>query len=253
MTAGIAGRVALVTGAAQGIGAEVARTLAGHSATVALADLSDAAPVAKELDARAYTVDVRDTASVETLVEAVERDLGPIGLLVNVAGVLRVGRLTELTDEDWAAVFDVNTHGVFRVCRAVGRRMARRRSGTIVTVGSNAGGVPRMAMGAYAASKAATAHLMRCLGLELAGAGVRCNVVAPGSTDTAMQRSLWTDDHGAEAVVRGDPAQFKVGIPLGRLAQPRDIADAVAFLASDAARHITMQVLDVDGGAALRV
>lgn len=253
MTAGIAGRVALVTGAAQGIGAEVARTLAGHGATVALADLSDAAPVAKELDARAYTVDVRDTASVETLVEAVERDLGPIGLLVNVAGVLRVGRLTELTDEDWAAVFDVNTHGVFRVCRAVGRRMAQRRSGTIVTVGSNAGGVPRMAMGAYAASKAATAHLMRCLGLELAGAGVRCNVVAPGSTDTAMQRSLWTDDHGAEAVVRGDPAQFKVGIPLGRLAQPRDIADAVAFLASDAARHITMQVLDVDGGAALRV
>ncbi|NEE57327.1 SDR family oxidoreductase, partial [Streptomyces sp. SID8455] len=92
----------------------------------------------------------------------------------------------------------------------------------------------------------------KCLGLELARSGVRCNVVAPGSTDTAMQRALWTDP-GAEArVIDGDPSTYRTGIPLGRIAEPADIADAVAFLASDRARHITLQELYVDGGATLR-
>lgn len=92
----------------------------------------------------------------------------------------------------------------------------------------------------------------KCLGLELARSGVRCNIVAPGSTDTAMQRALWTDP-GAEArVIDGDPSTYRTGIPLGRIAEPADIADAVAFLASDRARHITLQELYVDGGATLR-
>jgi 2,3-dihydro-2,3-dihydroxybenzoate dehydrogenase len=106
-------------------------------------------------------------------------------------------------------------------------------------------------MAAYAASKAATAQFTRCLGLELSRYGIRCNVVAPGSTDTEMQRSLWTSADGASAVVAGSGEAFRVGIPLGRLAEPADIADAVLFLASDRARYITMQVLCVDGGAGL--
>lgn len=107
-------------------------------------------------------------------------------------------------------------------------------------------------MAAYAASKAATAMFVRCLGLELARSGVRCNLVSPGSTDTEMQRSLWRDDAAEQRVVDGDPASYRVGIPLGRIADPEDIAEAVVFLAGDRARHITMQDLYVDGGATLR-
>jgi 2,3-dihydro-2,3-dihydroxybenzoate dehydrogenase len=259
VNSGIEGRVAVVTGAAQGIGAAVARALAGAGAAVAAVDVNPAGVrrVASELAAaghraRAFVADVRDSAAVDAMVARVEAELGPIGILVNVAGVLRMGAVTELTDEDWAAVFDVNTGGVFRLCRAVARRMLARRAGVIVTVGSNAAGVPRVRMAAYAAAKAATSHFMRCLGLELAASGIRCNVVSPGSTDTPMQQAMWTDGVDAAAVVRGSLASYKVGIPLGRLARPEDVAAAVTFLASDQARHITMQDLYVDGGAALR-
>jgi len=111
-------------------------------------------------------------------------------------------------------------------------------------------------MAAYAASKAAATMFTRCLGLELAEFGIRCNIVSPGSTDTDMQRALWPDDRSeAEAVagvVRGSLPDFRVGIPLGRLAAPADIADAVLFLVSEQARHITMHDLYVDGGATLR-
>jgi 2,3-dihydro-2,3-dihydroxybenzoate dehydrogenase len=92
----------------------------------------------------------------------------------------------------------------------------------------------------------------RCLGLELARDGVRCNVVAPGSTDTPMQRALWTEEDGARPVIEGVPGEYRTGIPLGRIADPEDVAEAVAFLLSDAARHITLQTLYVDGGATLR-
>ncbi|MEU4804692.1 2,3-dihydro-2,3-dihydroxybenzoate dehydrogenase [Actinosynnema sp. NPDC023587] len=239
---GIAGAVALVTGAGQGIGAAVAAALAAEGALVADADLKGAA----------HQVDVSDVDGVNALVDQVERTLGPIGILVNVAGVLHPGRVLDTTDEDWRRTFAVNTDGVFHVSRAVARRMVPRREGVIVTVGSNASGVPRTGMAAYAASKAATTMLTRCLGLELAEHGIRCNVVSPGSTDTAMQRSLWTDDNGPSRVIAGDPASFRVGIPLGRIADPADVADAVLFLVSGQARHITMQNLYVDGGATLR-
>jgi 2,3-dihydro-2,3-dihydroxybenzoate dehydrogenase len=124
-----------------------------------------------------------------------------------------------------------------------------RGAGAIITVSSNAGGVPRTNMAAYAASKAAATMFTRCLGLELARSGIRCNVVSPGSTGTAMQQVLGA---APEAVIAGDPGSYRVGIPLGRIADPADIADAVVFLASDQARHITMQDLYVDGGATLR-
>lgn len=256
---GVAGRVALVTGAGQGIGEAVAHALGRQGAEVAVVDSNSdqAERVAADLSAagcraRDYMVDVRDSATVDTLVKRVEHELGPIGILVNVAGVLRVGPVLECSDEDWETVLSINAAGVFYACRAVARRMVERRSGVIVTVASNAAGVARMNMAAYAASKAASTLFTKCLGLELAAYGVRCNVVCPGSTDTEMQRSLWKDGNGAEAVIAGAPEAFKVGVPLGRIAQPSDVADAVLFLVSDRARHITMQDLYVDGGAALR-
>lgn len=244
------GRVALVTGTAQGIGAATAHALAAQGLQVAAADLQPQTPAHPRL--HPFRLDVTDPLAVERVVEEVEARLGPVEYLVNVAGLLRMGRLTHLSDEDWHHTFAVNTHGPFYLGRALGRRMGERGGGAIVTVGSNAAQVPRVEMGAYAASKAATAHLMRCLGLELAPLGVRCNLVSPGSTDTTMQRQLWTDgEAGEQASIRGSPEQYRLGIPLGKIAQPEDIAQAVLFLLSDQAHHITLQDLTVDGGATL--
>jgi 2,3-dihydro-2,3-dihydroxybenzoate dehydrogenase len=258
-TPGIAGAVAVVTGGARGIGAAVARALAAQGAHVAALDV-DAAGVRATTGGlpgpgrhRAYPLDVVDAARVAASVEAIEEDLGPIGILVNVAGILRPAPVLTLADEDWDATFAVNVTAVMRLSRAVARRMVPRGTGTIVTVGSNAGVVPRMGMAAYASSKAAVVHFTRCLGLELAAHGIRCNVVSPGSTDTPMQRAAFADADTGRTAIEGDLATYRVGIPLGRIADPEDIADAVAFLASDRARHITMQDLCVDGGATLRV
>ncbi|MDI5981761.1 2,3-dihydro-2,3-dihydroxybenzoate dehydrogenase [Amycolatopsis magusensis] len=256
MEDGIRGGVAVVTGAGRGIGAAVAGGYQRAGAAVAALDLDadGLTRVAAGADGRIvpFTLDVTDSAAVADVVDRVERELGPITIGVPVAGVLRPGSVCETSDEDWAATFAVNTTGVFTLLREISRRMVPRGEGALVTVGSNAAGVPRMGMAAYAASKAATTMLTRCLGLELAGSGIRCNVVSPGSTDTDMQRLLWTDENGAARVIAGDPAQFRAGIPLGRIADPADIADAVLFLASARARHITMQNLYVDGGATLR-
>lgn len=258
--AGIRGKIALVTGAAQGIGEAVARALAAHGAIVAAVDrnASGLAALAADPDAsatdgriEAYPVDVSDSVAVEAVVERIERELGPIGILVNVAGILRPGPVDTLDDDDWAATFAVNASGVFYVSRAAAKRMKPRRAGSIVTVGSNAANTPRVGMAAYAASKAAATMFTKCLGLELAPYGIRCNTVSPGSTDTDMQRSLWTDENGAQAVVAGSPNAFRLGIPLGKIAAPADIADAVLFMASERARHITMHDLRVDGGATL--
>jgi len=250
-------RVALVTGAAQGIGAAVARALADEAVIAAVDTNAEGLSSlvtelhAKGLQAAAFPANVSDVTTVEATVERIEQELGPIEVLTNVAGVLRPGPILSYSDEDWAFTFSVNTLGVFQVSRAVARRMVPRRRGAIVTVGSNAAAVPRMQMAAYAASKAASSMFTKCLGLELAPHGIRCNVVSPGSTDTAMQRALWPDEHGAQAVIAGSPEAYRLGIPLQRIASPEDIASAVRFLVSDAARHITLHDLRVDGGATL--
>ncbi|RSM79778.1 2,3-dihydro-2,3-dihydroxybenzoate dehydrogenase [Amycolatopsis sp. WAC 01375] len=246
---GIEGKVALVTGGARGIGAAVVDGLVGAGAIVAAVDLTEGP---SRDGVTSFVADVGDPAAVARVVDDIERELGPIGIGASVAGVLKPGSVCETSDEDWAATFAVNSTGVFTVLREISRRMLPRRSGVLVTVGSNAAGVPRAGMAAYAASKAAATMLTRCLGLELAGSGIRCNIVSPGSTDTEMQRLLWTDENGADLVIAGNLEQYRVGIPLGRIAEPADIADAVLFLASDRARHITMQNLYVDGGATLR-
>ncbi|WP_320776375.1 2,3-dihydro-2,3-dihydroxybenzoate dehydrogenase [Streptomyces sp. CRN 30] len=257
--AGLQGRRALVTGAGRGIGAAVVRALVEEGVRVVATDLDGAhvEELAGELGERvtARRLDVTDAAAVQAVVDETETELGPLDIAVNVAGILRDAPVAELTDADWAAHFAVNTTGVFHVSRAVSRPMAERGRGSIVTVASNAGGIPRANFAAYAASKAAAVMFTKCLGLEVAGRGVRCNTVSPGSTMTDMQRALWTageEEASVRRVVEGDLASYRTGIPLGRIADPSDIADAVVFLASDRARHITMHDLYVDGGATLR-
>ncbi|MFE1290328.1 2,3-dihydro-2,3-dihydroxybenzoate dehydrogenase [Streptomyces sp. NPDC058751] len=257
----LSGRLALVTGAGRGIGAAVVTALAERGARVLATDVDAAgieAVAAKEPDRIVPRVlDVTDPAAVESAVAEAEETLGPLDIAVNVAGVLRGAPVVRLTDADWAAVFAVNTDGVFHVSRSVARRMAARGRGSIVTVASNAAGIPRSGMAAYAASKAAAVMFTKCLGLEVAAQGVRCNTVSPGSTLTDMQRALWEASPGGarageRSVIEGDLAAHRTGIPLGRLAEPSDVADAVAFLVSDRARHITLHDLYVDGGATLR-
>ncbi|GAA0462314.1 2,3-dihydro-2,3-dihydroxybenzoate dehydrogenase [Streptomyces olivaceiscleroticus] len=255
----LAGRFALVTGAGRGIGRAVVTALVERGARVLATDLSgeDVQTVAEEhgQQVAARRLDVTDAAAVEELVSEAESTLGALDIVVNVAGILRESDVVDTTDADWAATFAVNTNGVFHVSRAVARRMGGRGRGSIVTVASNAAGIPRSGMSAYAASKAATVMFTKCLGLELASRGIRCNTVSPGSTLTDMQRAMWTaDDENAAAqrVIEGNLAAHRTGIPLGRIAAPSDVAEAVAFLASDRARHITMHDLYVDGGATLR-
>ncbi|WP_405753738.1 2,3-dihydro-2,3-dihydroxybenzoate dehydrogenase [Streptomyces sp. NBC_01020] len=252
--------IALVTGAAGGIGAAVVRALGRRGMRVAAVD-RDAGRldevvgkmVADGLSVEAFPADVTSAAEVEELVDGVESALGPVDHLVNAAGVLRMSPVSQLADEDWAATFAVNTTGVMQMSRAVVSRMVPRSRGAIVTVASNAAGTPRTEMAAYAASKAAATMFTKCLALEVARHGIRCNVVAPGSTDTAMLRSMWHDESGPQATIDGRPDAYKLGIPLGKLARPADIADAVVFLLSEQAGHITMHDLTVDGGATLGV
>lgn len=251
-------KTALVTGASGGIGLALVRLLLQSGTRVIATDRvrpDFSAEFAQALETQqlsSYALDVTQSAEVDALVAHIEQTVAAIDMGVNVAGVLCNKEVTQTTDADWRAVFAVNCDGVFHVSRALARQMEPRMRGAIVTVSSNAAGIPRHAMAGYAASKAAATMFTRCLGLELAPKGIRCNIVAPGSTLTPMQTSMWQDETGANKVIAGFPEQYKTGIPLQKLATPEDVANAVMFLLSDQAGHIAMSDIYVDGGATLR-
>ncbi|MFS3128150.1 SDR family oxidoreductase [Nocardioides sp. Bht2] len=249
------GSVAVVTGAGSGIGATVAAALIQRGLAVALLD-RDVAALAETVarcapgQTLAVPTDITDPEAVAAAFAAATEQLGPVRHVVAAAGVLRPAPLTEIDPLDWAISWQVNVGGVLHVLQESARRLPE--GGSVVVVSSNAAVVPRIGMASYAASKAAAAALTRVAGLELAEHGIRCNLVAPGTTATPMLAALWPDPAAAEAqALAGEPAKHRLGIPLGRIADPEDIADSVLYLLSDQARHITLQQLVVDGGATL--
>ena len=195
-----------------------------------------------------YALDVTDAEAARTTSDRIEADRGPIDVLIHTAGILRADAALDGDTDAMRASFEVNMFGAAHVCAPVAQRMCERKRGAIVIVSSNAGTTPRAGMGSYGASKA----WARNLGLECAPHGVRVNIVSPGSTDTPMLRGMWPagEDRSAD-VIAGTPDQYRLGIPLQRLAQPEDIAGACLYLVSDNARHIVMHDLRVDGGATL--
>jgi len=237
-----------VTGAGQGIGYRTAATFAALGGDVVGLDKRFSAsnyPFATML------LDVSEREQAQSVCRALLKERPRLDVLVSAAGVLRLGLTEELSFDDWAACMSVNASGPFHLFQETIPQFKRQRSGAIVSVASNAARTPRMLMSAYCASKAALRSLTQCVGLELAPYGVRCNLVSPGSTDTAMQREMWRSADGEKQVIAGDPGSFKLGIPLGKIAAPEEIASAVVFLASDLASHITLQDIVVDGGATL--
>lgn len=253
--AGLKGKVALVTGAATGIGEGVARTLhaAGMHLAVADIDADGVAALAREFgdSCRAFPLDVTDGAAVEACVSTVEDTLGPIHGLAHVVGIQRFGRISEMAESDFDAVFNVNVKGAFLVAQSVSRRMVPREQGSIVAIASTAARTPRIAQGAYCGSKAAVAQLMCVAGLELAPKNIRVNCVSPGVTETGMVRRLMATMETPEVVVGGNLEAFRLPVPLGRLARSEEIADVVAFLLSDRSSYLTMQDIVVDGGGAM--
>ncbi|MFM5165816.1 2,3-dihydro-2,3-dihydroxybenzoate dehydrogenase [Aeromonas veronii] len=241
------GKRVWVTGAGRGIGREVAEQFVAAGAAVVGLDLAFpevGSPYATRL------LDIGYAAAVNACCSALLAD-GGLDVLVNGAGVLRLGPTENLSDQDWHDCMTVNATGLFYLLRALVPHFKGQRRGAIVTIGSNAAHVPRMQMAAYCASKAAVTSLTQTVGLELAPFGVRVNLVSPGSTDTPMLRGMLPDEGAIVRTITGLPDQFKLGIPLRKIATPAEIANTVLFLASDLASHITLQALVVYGGATL--
>ena len=253
--AGLTDRVALVTGAATGIGEGVARTLRAAGMRLAVADIDGegVAGLARELGdgCRAFTLDVTDGAAVEDCVAAVEDTMGPIHGLAHVVGIQKFGQVSDMSEADFDAVVTINLKGAFLVAQAVSRRMLTREQGSIVAIASTAARTPRIAQGAYCASKAAVAQLMCVAGLELAPKNIRVNCVSPGVTETGMVQRLMATMETPSVVVDGNLDAYRLPVPLGRLARTEEIADVVAFLLSDRSTYLTMQDIVVDGGGAM--
>ncbi|GAB4085403.1 2,3-dihydro-2,3-dihydroxybenzoate dehydrogenase [Myceligenerans cantabricum] len=236
----------VVTGSAGGIGRAVVETLLarGHAVTGWDADPGG--------DAGTVACDITDPDAVAHALKISTEAGGTVTGLVNGAGILESGELVTGDAGAWHRVLTVNVIGTFLVTRAIARHMIDEGTpGSVVTIASNAARTPRWGMGAYGASKAAVVALTRTFGLELAGSGIRCNVVAPGSTLTPMLTGMHPAGDAAGRSVDGDPGVYRLGIPLGRVATPRDIAATCGFLLSDDARHITMETITIDGGATL--
>ncbi len=243
----LSNRVAIVTGSGRGIGRAIALKLAEVGATVVVNDIGEAAEsVAEEIKAMngqsmAILANVSSSSDVDRMVEESIAAYEKVDILVNNAGIARDQLMLRMTEEDWDSVLDINLKGAFLCARAVLRHMIKQRWGRIISIASIAGIVGNKGQANYASAKAGIIGLTRTIAKEVASRGITANAIAPGVIDTEMTQQLpenWKEE-------------LKNNIPLGYIGSPRDVAEAVAFLASEEARYITGQVLSVDGGMAI--
>ena len=239
----LAGKVAIVTGAAQGIGEACARRFAREGSTVVLADVDDTRgqTLAAELGALYVRCDVGDKTQVDAMVAQAIAAYGRIDVLVNNAGIFKAADFLDITEADFDAVLRVNLKGAFLVGQAVAREMARAGLGTIVNMSSVNGVMAIPTIASYNVSKGGINQLTRVMALALADKGIRVNAVAPGTIATEL---------AAKAVLTSEEAKQKIlsRTPMKRLGQPSEIADVVAWLASDASSYVTGEIVTVDGG-----
>jgi 3-oxoacyl-[acyl-carrier protein] reductase len=241
----LTGKVAVVTGAARGIGRVITERLVGAGAAVALVDVTEdsVGQAATEVagtgaNARGYRCDVSSFEEVTTVAGRIQADFGRVDLLVNNAGITRDRLFVRMTPDDWSQVIAVNLTGTFNFTKAIAPSLLRQRSGSIVNIASVVGQAGNAGQANYAASKAGVIGMTKSLAREFAARGVRVNAVAPGFIRTAMTDGL------AEEV----QAQMRQTIPLGRFGEAGDVANVVMFLVSDLAGYVTGQVINCDGG-----
>lgn len=242
----LTGKTAIVTGGSRGIGRAAALTLAEAGADVAVIYAGNTAAAEETVrlieekgrKGLAIQCDVADEAAVTAMVKDVKKELGRIDILVNNAGITRDGLLMIMKEADWQAVLDTNLTGAFHCTKAVTRLMMKQRSGSIINITSVVGETGNAGQANYAAAKAGLIGFTKSVAKELASRNIRCNAIAPGCIETDMTAVLGEDT--VDAMIKT--------IPMGRVAQPEEVAKAVLFFASDDASYITGQTLNVDGG-----
>ncbi len=235
------GTVAVVTGGFRGIGMATAKQLADAGAQVAVLDLDESGKEAAEAElpgGRAFLTDVCDGDQAAKTLETIEAEMGPIGILVNNAGVTRDNLLIRMKDAEWDLVLNVNLRGTFNMTRAVSRTMIKQRSGAIINLASVVGVMGNAGQANYASAKAGVIGFTKAVAKELAPRGVRVNAVAPGFINTRMTADL-------PGKVR---KLLMAQIPMGKLGEPEDVAAVIRFLAGPASGYVTGQVIVVDGG-----
>ena len=238
----LSGKIALVTGASRGIGRAIAEKLVACGATViGTATTENGAEAISQYlgqNGKGLALNVTDEASIESVISTVKAEFGDIDILVNNAGITRDNLLMRMKEDEWQDILDTNLTSVFRLSKALMRTMMKKRYGRIITIGSVVGTMGNAGQANYAAAKAGLIGFSKSLAREVASRGITVNVVAPGFIETDMTAAL-TDEQKALTLAQ---------VPVGRLGQPTEIANAVAFLASDEASYITGETLHVNGG-----
>ena len=247
-------QVAIVTGAAKGIGASISRALAAAGARVVCADIDGKAAgnIAKELggDCMPLTVDVSDVNAIETMLDQTMEQFGQLNTIVNNAGVTRSAYIMDLTESDWDRIHQVNARGVFFCLQGAARRMIEGDGGRIINIASIAGrGYAGTSNAAYAASKGAVISLTKTAAQQLAKHDITVNAICPGVTRTELLEQIFTTIEESQGISKAEAeARAARPIPLQRINEPEDVAAMAIFLASPGARNITGQAYNVDGG-----